>query len=173
MTAVTSYTELIGAIREKVGRLGLKYEDFDDLVGLPVRFSGKALGPSHVRKFNLENVFDVLEAAGLSMKVDDDPECEERMRKRIAEKYNPRQANQARPNNHASAISSHVLSRAFGHILRKARKKRWAGKSKAERSAHASAIANVRWKKVRKRRRVAQQRRAKHRLVAVDTMCAG
>lgn len=155
--SVTSYTELIGAIRTKVGVLGLRYEDFDELVGLPVRFSGKALGPSEVRKFTLQNLFDVLDATGLRLSVADHPEQDAKIRAIIAKRYLPREANQARYANHASTISTHVLSRAFGHILRQARKKRWAGTTKAERSEHARTIANARWRRHRKRAKAAMK----------------
>lgn len=164
MSDVTSYTELIGAIRDRVGQLGLRYEDFDEHAGFASGLAGKVFGPAQVKRLGPEKLFDALRAAGLRIRVEEDPEQTAKMVKRIAENYLPRVANNARMNNHASAISSHVLSRAFGHVLREARKKRWAGTSRAQRSEHARTIANVRWKKVRKQRKAAQQRKQRAKL---------
>lgn len=168
MSEVTSYTELIAGIRAQLGHLNIRYEDFDELAGFADGLSGKVFGPSMVKRLGPEKLFDAMRAAGLRIRLEADPDQLAKMQMRIAEKYNPRQANQARPANHASAISSHVLSRAFGHVLREARKKRWVGKSKAERSEHARAIANVRWKKVRKRRAAARLRRQRERAALLE-----
>lgn len=162
MTEVTSYTELIGAIQVRIGELGIRQLDFDKLAGFPEGLSGKAFGMLQVKRLGPEKLFDALRAAGLKLRIEADPEQEAKMRARIAERFNPRQANQARTNNHASAISSHVLSRVFGHVLRQARKKRWAKTSKAERSEHCRKIANARWKKVRRAKR-ARRATAAHR----------
>src|ERR1700742_2114939 len=155
MTEVTTYTELIEGLRARVGELGVRYQDFDDLAGFPAGLSGKVFGPSQVKRLGPEKLFDAIRAAGLRFKLEIDPEQTAKMQQRIGENYNPRNANQARMNNHASAISSHILSRAFGHVLRKARKQRWSGKTPEERSAHARMIANARWKAERKRRKAA------------------
>lgn len=156
----TSYTELMAGIQAQVGALGLKLTDFDDLAGFPAGLSGKVFGPSQVKRLGPEKLFDALRAAGLRIRIEVDPEQEAKMRVRISENYNPRQGQQARMNNHASAISTQVLSRAFGHVLREARKKRWAGKSKKERSEHARMIANVRWKRERKAKKARRQGQA-------------
>jgi hypothetical protein len=166
---VTSYTELMSAIQARVGALGLKLTDFDDLAGFPAGLSGKVFGMLQVKRLGPEKVFDAIRAAGLRIRIEIDPEQEAKMRQRISENYNPRQANQARNNNHASAVSTQVLSRAFGHILRKARKQRWAGKTKIERSEHARKIANVRWSRHRKRAKAAMKasRTRKQRLALI------
>lgn len=163
---VTSYTELIDAIRAKVGRMGLRYEDFDRLAGLPVRFAGKALGPSEVRKFTMEKAFDALRAAGLRLRVEDDPEQEAKMQARIKAKLiHPRQANQARYGNSSSPISKRVMTRVYGHFLKEARKKRWTSTTKKQRSEHARMMAMARIKKKRVRNKAARARRqgAAHR----------
>jgi hypothetical protein len=160
------------AIQARVGVLGLKLTDFDDLAGFPAGLSGKVFGMLQVKRLGPEKVFDAIRAAGLRIRIEIDPEQEAKMKQRISENYNPRQANQARNNNHASAVSTQVLSRAFGHILRKARKERWAGKSKAERSEHARKIANVRWSRHRKRAKAAvkaaKTRKKRLSLIPVD-----
>lgn len=163
VTEVTSYTELIEAIKARIAELGIKYENFDDLAWFAPGLSGKVFGPSQVKRLGSEKLFDALRAASLKITVTADPLQFEKMRKEMDKHVQPRSGNQARYGNHASTISSHVLSRAFGHILREARKKRWAGKSKAERSEHARTIANMRWKKVRKRRKAAELGRKRQR----------
>lgn len=159
----THYVHMIPLLRERLAHIGIRYEDFDTHCEFPDGFTGKCLGPAMIRRLGIYQLFDALAGAGLRVRVEEDPEQTAKMRQRIAENYVPRQANQARPANHASTISSHVLSRAFGHVLREARKKRWAGKSKAERSEHARTIANMRWKKVRKRRKAAELGRKRQR----------
>lgn len=156
-TDVTSYTELIAGINAQREALGVRMSDFDDLAGFPAGLTGKAFGMLQVKRLGPEKLFDAIRAAGLRIKLEVDPDQVEKMKQRISENYNPRQSNQARANNHASTISTQVLSRAFGHVLRKARKNRWAGKSQKERSDHARAIANTRWKRHRKRAAAAKK----------------
>lgn len=167
----THYVEAIPLIRARLAHLAIRYEDFDTHCSFPDGLTGKCLGPSMVKRFGVDKFFDALAGAGLRIRLEEDPEQTAKMRQRITENYVPRQANQSRPNNHASAISSHVLSRAFGHILRKARKNRWANTTKAERSAHARMMAMTRHRKERKKRKAAKIRR--DRLRASDTMSAG
>lgn len=160
---VTSYSELIAGIEAKRQVLGVKQTDFDELAGFADGLWGKVSGLLQVKQVRVEKLFDALRAAGLRLRLENDPDQDAKMRDRIASKYNPRQANQARNGNHASTISTQVLSRAFGHVLREARKKRWAGKSPEERSEHARNIANARWKQVRKKRKALQRRRVRDR----------
>jgi len=161
---VTSYTELMASIQAQVGALGLRLLDFDDLAGFPAGLSGKVFGAAQVKRLGPEKVFDALRAAGLRLRVEIDPEQQVKMQTRISENYNLRQANQARPNNHASPVSTALLSRVFKHLSRSATKARWADKSPQERSEHARKIANMRWKARRKEmKRRARQRKATHK----------
>src|SRR6266704_6851888 len=125
MTAVTSYTELICGIQDRIGELGIRQLDFDKLAGFPEGLTGKAFGPSQVKRLGPEKLFDALRAAGLKWKLEPDPEQLEKMRKQIAKKCQTRQANQARPQNQASPVSSNLLSRCFKHLSRKGNQKRW------------------------------------------------
>lgn len=155
---VTGYTESLAVIRERLGgRLNIRYQDFDDLCDFPLGLSGKCLGEAQAKRFGIEKFFDALRGAGLRIRLEEDPQQTEKMLKRIADNYLPRQANQARNGNHSSAISSHILSRAFGHILRKARKQRWSGKTKEQRSDHARMMINARWARHRKRAKAAKK----------------
>lgn len=169
MQEVTSYTELMAGIQARLGELGIRQVDFDKLAGFPEGLAGKVFGPSQVKRLGPEKLFDAIRAAGLRLRLEPDPEQLEKMQKQIAENCLPRQENQARNGNHASTIGSAILSRAFGHILRKARKQRWAGKSKAERSESSRQLANARWSKHRKRQKAARKsaRTRKHRLALI------
>lgn len=171
-TVATSYTELMSAIQAQVGALGLKLTDFDDLAGFPAGLSGKVFGLLQVKRLGPEKMFDALCAAGLRLRVEVDPDQEARMRIRIAENYLPRQANQAR-NGHASTLpSSAVLHRVMQPWRKVGGKKRWADKSKKERSAHMKMMVMAREKKRRMKaahgRRIKQrQREARNVIVAV------
>lgn len=157
---VTSYTELIGAIRDQVGRLGVRYEDFDLLAGFAEGLTGKAFGPAQVKRLGPEKLFDALRAAGLRLRVEEDPEQAEKMRRQIVLKCTPRQANQARMGNHSSPAGTHMMSRVFKHFSQLGGKARMSKMTKAELKQHQSAAANARWIAVRKRKR-ANEARAK------------
>jgi hypothetical protein len=158
---VTSYTELMSAIQARVGVLGLKLTDFDDLAGFPAGLSGKVFGMLQVKRLGPEKVFDAIRAAGLRIRVEVDPEQEAKMKERIAQNYNPRQANQAR-NGHASSLpSSAVLTRVLRPLGKLGGAARWANKSKKERSAHMRMMVMAREKK--RRDKVAHRKRIKAR----------
>jgi hypothetical protein len=109
---VTTYTELIGAIQARLSELGIRQVDFDKLAGFPEGLTGKAFGPSQVKRLGPEKLFDALVAASLKLKVEPDPEQLERMRKQMAEKCKPRQSNQARMNNR-----SHLCNKMIDEVL--------------------------------------------------------
>ena len=164
MTAhVSSYTELIGAIRTRIGELGIRYEDFDVLAGFAPGLSGKVFGPSQVKRLGPEKLFDALCAASLKLRAEPDVEQLAKMQKQMVENCQPRQANQARMGNSASPISRPLMARVYGHFLKEARKKRWTNTTKKERSEHARmmAMAGVRKRKEMKRRK--RQRVAAHK----------
>jgi hypothetical protein len=71
---ITTYTELIESVRQRVGELGIRYVDFDKLAGFAEGLTGKAFGPSHVKRLGIEKVFDALRAASLKLRVEHDPE---------------------------------------------------------------------------------------------------
>ncbi len=159
MTAATSYTELIGGIQARLGELGIRYEDFDELAGFAPGLSGKVFGPAQVKRLGPEKLFDALRAASLKLKVEPDPEQLEKMRKQMAEKCQRRQANQARPHNHASPMGTHQLSRVFKHLSRLGAKARLRKMTKEQRKRSAQHAATVRWIKHRKRIRRNRARR--------------
>lgn len=170
---ITTYTELMHGIQAQVEALGLKLSDFDDLAGFPSGLSGKVFGLLQVKRLGPEKVFDALRAAGLRMRLEIDPEQETKMRTRIAENYNQRQANQARNGHAASPAGTAVLSRIFKPLARMGGKARMRKMTKLQRSAHAKHAANTRWIRVRKRRKAAHIRRMRERAAesAVNSAC--
>ena len=164
MTIATSYTELIGGIQARLGELGIRQLDFDILAGFPPGLTGKAFGPSQVKRLGPEKLFDALRAAGLRLRLEADPEQLEKMQKQIAENCQPRQANQARANNYASPMGTHQLSRVFKHLSRLGAKGRMRKMTKAQRSLSAQHAATVRWTKHRKRRKAANRRKQRLKL---------
>jgi hypothetical protein len=96
---VSCYSELMAGIRQKVAALGIRYLDFDDLAGFAPGLSGKVFGSCEAKRLGPEKLFDAIRAAGLRIRLEDDPEQTAKMARRIAENFNPRQAAQARVNN--------------------------------------------------------------------------
>jgi hypothetical protein len=160
-TEVTSYTELMATIQAQVGALGLKLTDFDDLAGFPAGLSGKVFGMLQVKRLGPEKMFDAIRAAGLRLRVEIDPEQEAKMKARIADNYNPRQATQARPNHSSSPVGTAVLSRIFKPLARKGGKAKFAKMSPEELRKYQKAAINARWRKHRQRMKVANRRRIK------------
>src|ERR1700744_522982 len=107
--AVTSYTELMAGIQAQVGALGLKLTDFDDLAGFPAGLSGKVFGMLQVKRLGPEKMVDAIRAAGLRLRLEVDPDQEAKMKPRITENYNPRHANQARPQHSSSPVGTAVM----------------------------------------------------------------
>lgn len=159
---VTSYTELIASIQAQVAALGVRLVDFDDLAGFPAGLSGKVFGMLQVKRLGPEKLFDAMRAAGLRISIEIDMEQQAKMKARIADNYNPRQANQARPSNAAWLPSPAVLSRILKPIGRIGGKRRWSGKSKKEKSEHMRmmAMAGVRKRRKKMAKRARQQRAA-------------
>lgn len=158
---VTSYTELIEVIRDQVGKLGVRYEDFDTLAGFPAGLTGKAFGPAQVKRLGPEKLFDALRSAGLRIWIDRDPAQERKMTQRIADDFLPRQSNQARMGNEASPAGTRMMGRVFRHFAKLGGKARMAKMTPKERSAHQRMAALARAKKDRKRRDYLVKERAR------------
>lgn len=171
-TEITTYTELIRAIDAGRIEMGLRHLDFEVLAGMAQGHWGKAAGMLQVKRLGVEKVFDALRAAGLRIRLEVDPEQRAKMLERIADNFNPMNANQARPRHAASLPSTQVLNRVMQPWRKVGGKLRWAGKSKKERSEHMRMMAMARVRKERKARRVAQRRRQKRRELDAETMSA-
>lgn len=166
---VTSYTEMMAAIQAQVGALELKLTDFDDLAGFAAGLSGKVFGPSQAKRLGPEKLFDALRAAGLRIRIEVDPDQEAKMRARISENFNPRQANQARPNNHASPVGTALASRVFRHFAKQGGKASMSAKSKVEMRQHQRHAANSRWCAYRKQKALKERLRLKRARLANES----
>jgi hypothetical protein len=109
---VKTYIELIGGIQARIGGLGIRQVDFDKLAGFAEGLTGKAFGPSQVKRIGPEKLFDAIRAAGLKLRLEPDPEQLARMQKQIAENCVPRQAHQVRMGNR-----SHPSRKMIDEIL--------------------------------------------------------
>jgi len=115
---VTSYTELIVGIQQRIGELGIRQVDFDVLAGFAPGMTGKAFGPSQVKRLGPEKLFDAIRAAGLRLRLEADLEQLEKMRKQIAEHCQPRQGNQARMGNR-SHPSNKIIDEVLTYLANK------------------------------------------------------
>jgi hypothetical protein len=113
---VTSYSELMAGIRQKLAALGIRYLDFDVLAGFAPGLSGKVFGPCEVKRLGPEKLFDAIRAAGLRIRLEEDPEQTAKMVERISENYVPRDASQARPNNRNYRPSEQLIDRVLTHL---------------------------------------------------------
>lgn len=162
-TEVTSYTELIAAIDAGRMEMGYRHLDFEVLIGVTQGHWGKAAGMLQVKKLGIEKIFDALRGAGLKISVEVDQDQRAKMLARAAQRFNPMQANQARPRHSSTLPSTPVLNRVMQPWRKIGGKKRWAGKSKKEISEHMRMMALARVRKDRKAKRVALRRRQKQR----------
>lgn len=164
VTVATSYTELIGGIQARIASLGIRQLDFDKLAGFPEGLTGKAFGPAQVKRLGPEKLFDALRAAGLKLRIEEDPEQLLRMQKQIAENCQVRVGYNVRTANRASPVSSALLGRCFKHLSRLGNKKKWGRMSKEKRSEHGRMMGIASGKKRRKlMKQRARQRAAAHK----------
>lgn len=164
MTQVTSYTELIASIDAARIEMGLRHLDFEELIGVTQGHWGKATGMLQVKRLGIEKIFDALRGAGLLIFVKVDQDQRAKMLARSSERFNPMQANQARPRHSATKASAAILSRILKPFARDGGKARWANKSAKERSEHARMMAMAGVLKRRKeQKRRARQRKATHK----------
>lgn len=144
---VTSYTELIDGIKGRLAELGIRYQDFDKLAGFAEGLTGKAFGPSQVKRLGPEKMFDALRAAALRIRIEPDAEQLERLQKQISENCQVRRADQARPNNHCH-LSGKLIDDVLGYLAnRKGGLTELKKAVKQARSNQGRRGARARWEK--------------------------
>lgn len=146
---VTSYDELIEAIRRRAVERGVSHNQLDELAGLPTGYCGKVLGPSQVKKLGPLSMSVMLQALGLALVVVEDPVS----LARVADRHGGRDADQARAANHSSPAGKAMMSRVFKHFAKLGGRARMRKMTKAQRSDHGRRAINARWSKARRRRR--------------------
>jgi hypothetical protein len=116
---VVTYTELMTGIRQKLATLGIRYLDFDVLAGFAPGLTGKALGACQAKRLGPEKIFDALRAAGLRLRLEEDPEQTAKMTARIAQRFRPRDEKNVRINNRNHARpSEQLIHRVLCHLGR-------------------------------------------------------
>lgn len=78
---ISDYGELCAAVRARMAEVDIAFETLDFLAGTQVGYAAKILGPTPSRRFGPVS-WSILEALGLRVVVEVDPEAVERMRDR-------------------------------------------------------------------------------------------
>jgi hypothetical protein len=146
---ITCYGELINALKEQVGAMGVRYEDFDSLAGWAAGLTGKAFGAAQARRLGPEKMFDAIRAAGMRLRIEIDPEQLDRMKKRATDNFLPRKANQAKTNNQNHLRPSEQLIERVLRYLANNRGGlgRLNGAAKEARTKWAQHANEVRWER--------------------------
>jgi hypothetical protein len=105
--AITSYDEMIDALRARKAELGLSDAVVDDLTGLPTGYTGKVLGPARVKKMGALSLWLMLEVLAFDMRLDSSVEKAARMQ----ERWEKRSEGQANMNNKAKPLSLRNLAK--------------------------------------------------------------
>jgi hypothetical protein len=114
---VVCYSQLIERLKDRVGQLEVRYLDFDKLAGFAEGLSGKVFGAAQVKRLAVDKLFDAIRAAGLRLRIEEDPEQTQKMQARIADNFNPRQATQARPG--YRYFSNKMIDGVLNHLANK------------------------------------------------------
>ena len=103
---------MIERLKDRVGQLEVRYLDFDKLAGFAEGLTGKTFGAAQVKRLGVDKLFDALRAAGLRLRIEEDPEQTAKMKARIEQNFLPRQGTQARPGNR-----SHLSGKLIDEVL--------------------------------------------------------
>jgi hypothetical protein len=117
--AITSYDEMIDALRARKAELGLSDAVVDDLTGLPTGYTGKVLGPARVKKMGALSLWLMLEVLAFDMRLDSSVEKAARMQ----ERWEKRSEGQANMNNKAKPLSLRNLAKKNRETFREAGRK--------------------------------------------------
>jgi hypothetical protein len=95
---ISDYDELVESIRQRVDDMGMTRLELDHQAGMQEGYSGKILGPKHVKIFGMKSLGDTLGAIGCGLLLVENPEQTAKMRARIKPRRRPiRQAASAAP----------------------------------------------------------------------------
>jgi hypothetical protein len=115
---VACYSEMMARLRDRVGQLGVRYLDFDKLAGWAEGMSGKAFGQAQIKRLGSDKLFDAIRAAGLRLRIEEDPEQTAKMKARIEQNFLPRQGNQARMGNRSN-LSTKTIDDVLSYLANK------------------------------------------------------
>jgi hypothetical protein len=135
---VSSYEEMLTALRNRVTELQINGERFDEYAGLPRGYLSKLIGANPVRRIGACSFQPVLAGLGLRLLVIEDNAATERLKRGVVP---PNQS-------YVRSTPSIVLTlRFFQRIGRKGAQARVDNSTKAQRQEWARHAANTRWRK--------------------------
>ena len=135
---VTSYEQMLAALRARVNELQLNGERFDEFAGLPRGYLSKLIGARPIRRLGMTSFGPVLAGLGLRLLVIEDNAATERLKNRLP----PRNSSFVR------AAPSIVLTvRYFKKFGRKGAQARVDISTKEQRRGWAKKAATARWQK--------------------------
>jgi hypothetical protein len=127
LAAVTSYDDLVIALRARVDELQISRALVDEISGLPLGLTGKVLGIAQVKRLGWESLWLVTATLGLRLVLEIDEELTAEMQRR----YEPRHDRHRRVGVLRKRISAELISavaREMGRRGAEARRQRRAGR---------------------------------------------
>jgi hypothetical protein len=88
LAVVSSYHEMLAALRSRITELQINGERFDDYAGLPRGYLSKLVGANPVRRLGMTSFAPVLAGLGLRLLVIEDPEGTARLKSRLQPRNN-------------------------------------------------------------------------------------
>jgi hypothetical protein len=106
---VSSYEQMLDALRQRVNELQIHGQRFDDFAGLPVGYLSKLIGPNPVRRIGMSSFEPLLAGLGLRCLFVEDPEGTQRLKSRLK----PRNASYVRamPADAGITLTARMLKR--------------------------------------------------------------
>jgi hypothetical protein len=138
IATVSSYEQMVDALRQRVNELQIHGTRFDEFAGLPCGYLSKLIGKSPVRRIGMQSFAPLLAGLGLRLLVIEDQDATERL-KRLP----PRNQSYVR----SVAVHGHLTTRFLQKIGRKGgeNSRKYLGKRLIKQLARKAAAA--RWKK--------------------------
>jgi hypothetical protein len=139
IATVSSYQEMLAALRSRVTELQINGERFDHFAGLPTGYLSKLIGAKPIRRLGMVSFQPVLAALGLRLLVIEDQEATERLKNCLP----PRNPSYVR----SVAVHGHLTTRFLQKIGRKGGENSRVNLSKRLRKQLARKAALARWRK--------------------------
>ena len=136
---VSSYEQMLAALRLRVNELQINGERFDEYSGLPRGYLSKLIGARPIRRLGMTSFAPVLAGLGLRLLVIEDPDATERLKNGLV----PRNQSYVR----SVAVHGHLTTRFLRKIGAKGgeNSRKYLGKRLVKQLARKAAAA--RWKK--------------------------
>jgi hypothetical protein len=135
---VSSYEQMVAALRSRVAELRVNSAKWEDFAGLPTGYLSKLVGVNPVRRLGMTSFGPVLAGLGLRLLVIEDQEATERLRNRVP----PRNSSYVR-----AAPSIVFTVRFYKKIGRLGAQARIDNSTEAQRRKWARKAAAARWAK--------------------------